>query len=256
MNTLIPRGVRVEKLNLPFIERVCDRYFRKVGQHWYLRGESVGTANGRSLIEERIRHNRRSHSDCLATADDWYDGSVLVGEIKAFDGCVRLAFCRQLSRRELSLDDILSENFWRDSDSNRWREPTDDEREKMNDDRSIRVLHDAERYVAGSLQRTTSDSERCEWIEVLFKACRQVEEGDMQSAPALRGFNAANAYRVITRLFQSILRERVTAEAYIRAQKQASVASSRISQSVRDEEELLKNERVKIKGPSLFDGVD
>src|SRR5439155_11019412 len=53
MNTLIPKGVNVDRLSLPFIERVCRRYFRKVGQRWYLRGEAVGsdrTSNG--LIEE------------------------------------------------------------------------------------------------------------------------------------------------------------------------------------------------------------
>ena len=47
MNSLIPRGVSVEQLNLPFIERVCSRYFRKIGQHWYLavkRSEATGTA--------------------------------------------------------------------------------------------------------------------------------------------------------------------------------------------------------------------
>jgi hypothetical protein len=126
----------------------------------------------------------------------------------------------------------------------------------MNDDRSIRVLHDADRYIAGSLNRSTTDAERCDWIEVLFRACRQIEDGDMQSAPALRGFNAAEAYRVITRLFQSVLREKVSAEAYIRTQKQTMVASTKVSQSVRDEEQQLKNERIKIKGPSLFDGVD
>jgi hypothetical protein len=31
MNTLIPKGVDVDRLNLLFIERVCSRYFRKVG---------------------------------------------------------------------------------------------------------------------------------------------------------------------------------------------------------------------------------
>ena len=54
MNALIPRGVSVDRLNLPFIERVCARYFRKVGQHWYLRGESIGTFNGHALIEEEV----------------------------------------------------------------------------------------------------------------------------------------------------------------------------------------------------------
>jgi len=43
MNTLIPRGVDVQLLNLPFIQRVCSRYFRQVGQYWYLRGEAVGS---------------------------------------------------------------------------------------------------------------------------------------------------------------------------------------------------------------------
>lgn len=31
MNTLIPKRVSVDRLNLPFIERVCNRYFRKMG---------------------------------------------------------------------------------------------------------------------------------------------------------------------------------------------------------------------------------
>ncbi len=55
MNVLIPRGVSVERLNLPFIERVCARYFRKVGQCWYLRGQAVGGGtNGEALFEEEV----------------------------------------------------------------------------------------------------------------------------------------------------------------------------------------------------------
>ena len=55
MNTLIPKGVNVDRLNLPFIERVCSRYFRKVGQRWYLRGEAVGSEGTSSrLIEEEV----------------------------------------------------------------------------------------------------------------------------------------------------------------------------------------------------------
>jgi DNA modification methylase len=254
MNTLIPRGVSVERLNLPFIERVCSRYFRKIGQYWYLRGESVGTGRSATLIEEEA--NIKDEITAIAWLRQIIrQKAMLLGELKPLWMRATGLLPASVSQ-ELSLDDILSENFWRDPDSNRWREPTEEEREKMNDDRSIRVLHDAERYIAGSLHRRTSDAERCDWIEVLFRACRQVEDGDTQSAPALRGFNAAEAYRVITRLFQSVLRERVSPDAYTRAQKQATVASSRISQSVRDEEELLRNELVKIKGPSLFDGVD
>jgi hypothetical protein len=155
------------------------------------------------------------------------------------------------------LEELLSENFWRDADTRRWREPTNEERQKMSDDRSIRVLHDAERYVAGSLHRTTTDVERCDWIEVLFKASRQVEDREMQSVPALRGFNAGEGYRLITRLFQSVLREKVAGDVYSRAQKQAGVASNRIAQSVRDDdEELRKAEGLKSKNLSLFDEVE
>jgi hypothetical protein len=42
MNTLIPRSVDVSRLNLPFIDRVCGRYFRRVDGRWYLRDEAVG----------------------------------------------------------------------------------------------------------------------------------------------------------------------------------------------------------------------
>ena len=254
MNSLIPRGVSVERLNLPFIERVCARYFRKVGQHWYLRGEAAGGANGAMLIDEEV-----SVKDEL-TAIDWLRQKIRqkpmpIGELKPMWMRATGLLPAVLSR-QLSLDMLLSENFWRDPDSNRWREPTDEEREKMNDDRSIRVLHDAERYVAGSLHRTTSDEERCEWIDVLFKACRQVEDGDMQSVPALRGFDAGEGYRLITRLFQGVMRERVPADVHARAQKQAGAASNRISQRVRDDDELRKAEVAKSRGPSLFDGIE
>jgi hypothetical protein len=118
------------------------------------------------------------------------------------------------------------------------------------------VLHDAERYAAGSLHRTTTDIELCEWIEVLFKAARQIEDGDTQSVPAVRGFDTEEGYRLITRLFQSILREKVPADLYARAQKQAGAASNRISRDIREEDELRKAEAAKNKSLSLFDEVD
>ena len=57
MNTLIPKGINVDRLNLPYIERVCTRYFRKVGQKWYLRGEAIGNGTSDGLfrsVEEAI----------------------------------------------------------------------------------------------------------------------------------------------------------------------------------------------------------
>lgn len=251
MNALIPRGIRVDRLSLSFIERVCARYFRRVGTRWYLRGESVGGASDGLLISEEV--NVKDELSAIA----WIRQKVqqrpmLIGELKSLWMRATGLLPASVSE-ELALEILLPENFWRDPDTNRWREPTDEERDKMSDDRSIRVLHDAERYIAGSLHRSTTDAERCEWIDVLFKACRQVEDGDTHSVPAIRGFDAGEGYRLIARLFQSVLREKVPADLYARSQKQAAAASNRISQGVRAEDAVRKSEAVKSKGPSLFD---
>jgi DNA modification methylase len=238
MNALIPAGVSVERLNLPFIERVCARYFRKVGNRWYLRGQAVGSNGGDALVEEEVVIRDE------VTAIDWlrqklHAQPALIGELKPLWMRATGLLPAALSQ-SLNLDFLLTENFWRDPDTNRWREPTDEERERMNDDRSLRVLHDAERYLGGSLTRQTTDDERCRWIEVLYKACRDIEEKQAEALPALRGFDADEAYRVITRLFQSVLKDRVTADVFRRAEKQCRAASSKITSQAEQEQEVAK----------------
>jgi hypothetical protein len=241
MNSLIPRGVSVERLNLPFIERVCSRFFRKVGQHWYLRGEAVGGNGGNGFITEEANIKDE------VSAIDWLRQKLqvrpmLVGELKPYwqkaTGLLPAAVSQSLV-----LDNLLSENFWRDLDSNRWREPTAEERERMNDDRSLRVLHDAERFTAGTLNRPSSDDERCQWIDVLFQACRAVEAKEMDALPALRDFDSEKAYQIITRLFQSVLKEHVTAEVFRRADKQCRAASARIATQAEKEKHQVKAKR-------------
>lgn len=234
MNTLIPRGVNVARLNLPFIERVCSRYFRKVGQRWYLRGEAVGS-NGGGLVQEDI-----AVKDEL-TAIAWLRQRIaaqpaLIGELKPHWMKATVLLPDHISQ-SLVLENLLTENFWRDAESNRWREPTAEERERMNDDRSLRVLHDAERFVNNTLDLPTTDTERCEWIEVLFQACRAIEDNEMDALPALRGFEKAKAYAIIPRLFQSILREHVSKDAYARAEKQARAAAQRLARKAEEEQQ-------------------
>ena len=66
---------------LPFIERVCARYFRKVGPHWYLRGESVGAGNGQSLIEEEV--NVKDEISAIAwLRQNIQQRPMLIGELK------------------------------------------------------------------------------------------------------------------------------------------------------------------------------
>jgi DNA modification methylase len=246
MNVLIPRGVSVERLNLPFIERVCSRYFRHVGQHWYLRGEAVGGNGSHRLFVEDVPVRDE------LTAIDWLrqrlrTGPKSIGELKPLWMRATGLLPAEVSQT-LILEDLLTENFWRDAESNRWREPTPEERERMNDDRSLRALHDSERFVSGVLRRETSDEERCDWIDVIFRACRAIEDNEMEALPALRGFDKMEGYALIPRLFQSILRDHVEPEAYLRSKKQASAASQRLQNQVQNE--LITKVKSKIQARS------
>jgi hypothetical protein len=199
MNAIIPKGVRVDRLNLSFLERVCSRYFRKMGQRWYLRGEAVrNQKTAGNLLEEEVAVKDE------ISAIEWIRQHLkrepaLIGELKPMWTRATGLLPPEVSQ-SLVLEDLLTENFWRDTGTNRWREPTDEERERMNDDRTLRVLHDAERFVAGTLRRATTDAERCEWIEVLFKACEAVEDNEGTVLPTLRCFDPAEGYRLIGRL--------------------------------------------------------
>jgi hypothetical protein len=180
---------------------------------------------------------------------------VSIGELKPLWNQATGPLPASLSQ-SLILEELLSENFWHDQAKNCWREPTDEEREKMNDDVSLRVLHDADRFLNGTLKRSTTDEERCEWIDVLFQACRAIEQNETEALPALRGFDADEAYVVITRLFQSVLRDNVSAKAFARAEKQ-NVAASRKLKVVLDQQaaETAKGHRKENPAQSLL-GLD
>lgn len=243
MNTLIPRGISVERLNLPFIERICARYFRKVGQRWYLRGEAVG-GNGGGLVQEEV--TIKDELSAIAwLRQKLASRPMLIGELKPLWMRATGLLAAQVSQ-SLILENLLTENFWRDADSNRWREPTAEERERMNDDRSLRVLHDAERFVNNTLDLPTTDEQRCQWIDVLFQACRAIEDNEADALPALRGFNKTEAYSLIPRLFQSILRDHVGKDAYSRAEKQARAASQRVAKQAEQEQQAKIIRRAKL----------
>jgi DNA modification methylase len=232
MNNLIPRGVSVDRLNLPYIERICSRYFRKIGQHWYLRGEVVNGSNGSNggLIQEEIAVKDE------VSAIEWLRQKIqacplLVGELKPLWMRATGLLHAEVSQ-QLDLEVLLRENFWKDAESNRWREPTEEERELMNDSQTLRVLHDAERFLAGSLKRQVSDTDRCEWIEAIFRACRAIEEQEGEELPALRDFDPGAGYRMISQLFQGVLSDHVPAAVFGRVEKQARVAASRLREGI------------------------
>ena len=227
MNALIPRGVSVERLNLPFIERVCSRFFRKIGQRWYLRGEAVGGKDGELVTAEA------AVSDELS-AIAWLRQKVqaepkLIGELKPLWMKATGLLPAALSET-LVLEHLLLENFWRDTATNRWREPTAEEREKINDDRSLRVLHDAERLADGRLGRTPTGGELCDWIRVLFETCKEFEEDPNAQASHL-GFDKSNAYRLIVSLSHHLTSDGVEPSLLNAARKQSAVAGRRLAEA-------------------------
>jgi hypothetical protein len=228
MNALIPRGVDVSHLNLPFIEDVCGRYFRKVEGRWYLRSEAVGGNNGGAFFQQV---EVKDESSAIAwLRQELSQRPLVIGELRPLWLRAIGLLPNEVSQR-LDLDKLLLENFFRDAETNRWREPTEEERERMNDDRVLRVLHDAERFLSRTLRREPGDAEVCDWIDVLFRACKAVEESDRETLPALRGFTAGEGYRLICGIFPSVLRDRVPPAVYGRTAKQAGIASQRFQKS-------------------------
>jgi len=249
MNTLIPRGVSVEKLNLPFIERVCARFFRKVGQRWYLRGEAVGGNGGDLMTEEAPVTDELSAIAWLR--QKFQVRPMLIGELKPHwmkaTGLLPAAVSRHLD-----LELLLLANFWRDADSNRWREPTADEREKMNDDRSLRVLHDAARLASGTLDRTPPGSELCDWIGVLFDTCREFEE-DPNAQSSHLGFDKTEAYRLIVKLSHHLTSEGIDPATLNAAKKQAAVAGRRLADEADSTDAAASTKRRKDDNQIAFD---
>jgi hypothetical protein len=80
-----------------------------------------------------------------------------------------------------------------------------------------------------------------------------VEDNEGMMLPTLRGFDPAEGYRLIGRLFQSVLREKVAPAAYTRAEKQARVASQRLSKAPEAEAQKAKAKRREDEEPTLFD---
>jgi hypothetical protein len=250
MNSLIPRGVSVERLNLPFIERVCGRYFRKIGLRWYLRGEVIGASG---WLGEEIKVEDE-FSAVAWLRQQIAGGPKLIGELKPLWMRATGLLASSVASG-LSLDRLLGENFWRDSATNRWREPTAEEREKMNDDRSLRVLHDAERLISGSLGRTVGNAEVCQWIRVLFETCKELEDGVEGALAAHLGFDRVEGYRLIVQLSNRLTPDGVEPKTLSDARKQAAVAGRRLAESpdAAPAPVARAGKAKKDEGPTLFD---
>ncbi len=260
MNALIPRsGVDVSRLNLPFIDRVCSRYFRRVDGRWYLRDEAVGDdrPNGNKGRLFQIPDDNVTVED-EKSAIAWLRQTLAttpmrIGELRPHWMKATVKLTGELSTQ---FERFLRENFWLDRSTRRWRIPTADELAELNDHERQRACHDAERFLEGKLSPHPTDAEILGWIEKLYSAAGRLEEealglvepGEEPTLPA----DLVAYYRMMPRLLQSVLKENVDASAYTRASRQCRTAARKI-QEHDDRKEAEAQSRSGPRQGKLFD---
>ena len=220
MRAQLPTEVSLQGITLQTIENVCARYLRKVDNQWYLRSEPVRvlTAEGRLelLTEPRITDER--------TAIEWIRFQLLSKPQRINDLIPKWqqATATLLQKLPKTLEDYLREFFWFERATGRYQEPTPEQREKMADERTLQVLHDAERFLAGTLKRAVADVERCEWIGVCYRAGQGYE--DLNNPD-----EAKRCFGVASRLWPTIIKDSVDSKLYATAQKQAQASTRRLT---------------------------
>jgi len=230
MTTLIPRGVNVERLNLPFIESVCSRYFKKIDNRWYLPEQVVGPTTNGKLFNEEVNVSDE------ASAIQWLrqrlgTTPMRIGELRPHWMKATVKLTGELSTQ---IERLLRENLWLDRSTRRWRIPTDDELAELNNHERQRACHDAERFLEGKLSAPPTDADILGWIERLYSAAGRLEEEshglvEPGEEPVLPD-EALAYYRMMPRLFQSVLKEKVDAAAYTRASRQCRTAARKVQE--------------------------
>jgi hypothetical protein len=237
MNVLIPKGVvDVSQINLPYIEQVCGRYFRKVDNRWYLRDETVGNhkpdGNKTDLFqapeEEVVIEDEMTSIEWLR--QKLSKTPMRIGELRPHWMRSTVKLTNDISTR---LEQYLREHFWLDRQTRRWREPTEEERALMDTSERQQARHDAERFLAGHLRRHPNDDEILGWIDHLYHSATLIEEeaaglSDSGEADDLPD-EAVRLYAMMPRLFQSVLKEKVSASQYALAQRQCRIATAKAS---------------------------
>jgi hypothetical protein len=236
MNTLIPKGVNVERLNLPYIESLCSRYFRKVDNRWFLPDEAVGNHQPNhvpgmlyEIPDAEVVINDET------TAVEWLrqrlsKTPMRIGELRPYWMRATVMLMGEISTR---LEQFLRDHFWLDRETRRWREPAEEERAQMDNIDRLRARDEADRFLAGALRHHPSGEEILGWIEHLYASASLIEEEAIGLSDTGQNVglhpDAAKIYGMMPRLSQAILKETVDPERYALCQRQCRIASAKIA---------------------------
>jgi hypothetical protein len=250
MNSLL-KDVNVERINLPFIDRVCRRYFKRIDNRWYLPEEVVGAGPADGLFDVEIKDE--------TTAVQWLRQRLIatpmrIGELRPYWMRATVKLTSDLSTR---LERYLRENFWLDRATRRWRVPTEEELAQLHNLEQQRARHDAERFLADKLPARPADMEILGWIGHLYDTATFIEQEAVglsdngEEEPALPE-DAAKLYAMMPRLLRAVLKENVEPTAYAKADRQCRVSRRKLEEQARRKE----SEQRATRQPDLFDGLE
>jgi hypothetical protein len=245
MNVLIPKGVNVERLNLPYIDMVCARYFRRLDNRWFLPEETVGRGEA---VEDRgvLFQAPDTEIDIRdeTSAVEWLrqrlgTTGLPIGEMRPHWMRATVKLTGDLSTR---LEQYLREHFWLDRRTRRWRIPTDEELAQMDDTEQRQSRYEAEKFLAGWLRRHPSEQEILDWIEHLYRSATRIEEealGLVENGQSVDLPDEAGAlYSIMARLLAGVLREHVDPARYALAQRRCRIATTKLAAKVERERDL------------------
>src|SRR5262245_33685593 len=154
LQELMERKLSNRGVTIPYIDELCRSAFKKVEGKWYLPSEEIRS--------ERLNLEVLDEPSAI----EWIRSQIekrpkTLPEVIPPWGQVTLKVGRRL---EKTLPQLLEENFWLDSDTNRWRLPTESERQQMGDEHTLRIRRNIQRLREGKLDILPKDTELLEWM--------------------------------------------------------------------------------------------
>jgi len=159
LQELMERKLSNRGVTMPYIDEVCRGAFKKVEGKWYLPSEEIR--------DERLNLEVLDEPSAIA----WIRGqlSARAMTLPELIPSWRQATLKVGNRLEKTLPQLLEENFWRDADTNRWRPPSETERQHMGDERTLRIRRNIQRLREGKLDATPKDAELLEWMSFAYQ---------------------------------------------------------------------------------------
>jgi len=182
-------------MTMPYVDELCASAFKKIAGRWYLPSEEIRSDSLLAEIQDEpsaiawIR--RRLEKRPLTFAEmvpEWRQDTFKLGDALG-----------------KGLRQILEENFWHESETNRWRIPTEAEKAKMGDERTLRLKRKLRQLVEGKDEALNGDQELLELMTFAYQ-----EISDPRSVVAIyRRLNASSLTetdrRRASRMYQAAL---------------------------------------------------